>query len=123
MLAALGFPIEYIYVQGQKHADVQREKQSHWAMTCVDPLTKSMHNIGHASDMQVVFNKNIKSLKAFAVFTRDIIYYYDWIALQFYKGVEERGMKEFILRHLRTEYDFRFGKDHKKLQEIKTPTR
>ena len=117
VLAALGFPREHIYVEGQKPPHTSRDKQTHWAMACVDPLTKSLNNIGHHDQLHVVFNKKVETSKAFAVYTRDIIHFYDRIALTHYESVENALGKKIILSHLREQYDVRFNDI---VHEIKT---
>lgn len=109
ILCALGFPREHVYVQGQKIKAITRKKQTHWAMACQNPVKTAFHNIGNDPDMKTVFQRKADSSQAFAAFTRDIIHFYDRVALVHYKPQKSyRYDKEFILNNLRNMYDRKF---------------
>lgn len=116
ILRMLEFPSEYLFVTGQAEqtAYKDRKKLTHWVTTCYNPLAEIKGNIGHVDRMLTIYDRQYASSHSFALFTRDIIWYYTHA----YPKMQGLWLRDSVLNSLRLRFDAEF--DSKRL-DLQTP--
>ena len=113
VMGILGFPKKFLYThtQANKNSYNYRKKLTHWSVACENPFTgiKSKINNVMTSDVISIEDKNMGTTEGFALYTRDVIFYYSQLATKtFAKGPLPYPRKE-IFYNLRDMFDAEFG--------------
>jgi hypothetical protein len=112
VLKSLGYPNEFLFTHPQANSEFynnKRMKLTHWSVACKHPYANIIELKNNIKNVLSLENKNISSTKGFALYTRDIIWYY-LLANKWYKKekIVSQNVRALVLDNLISEYDNAF---------------
>jgi hypothetical protein len=120
VLYLLGFPKEFIFLEGYTK-DPKEKKQTHWDLSCINPVDKSFQLILTPPQSLVaqnlLFQRNMFTTETFATYTRDLINYYQNQLL----NLRKRGVRDFKVLNPQLNNRYKFLEYFKELFDRQFP--